>query len=51
MAQKKAENQTSSLTPDEMLRIDPNFVRVGYVQHTVEKLLMRTITLLQTLTQ
>jgi hypothetical protein len=46
MAKKKVESQISSLPPNhKKLGIDPTSVREGSVQHTIEKLSTRAITL------
>jgi hypothetical protein len=47
MVKRKAVNQIGNLTPDhQKSRINPISWRVGNVQHTVEKLLMKATTLL-----
>jgi hypothetical protein len=52
MAKRKAGSQTGSLIPDhKMSGINPTFVRAGGLQDTVENLLMRATTLLQTLSR
>jgi hypothetical protein len=52
MVKRKAVRQTGSLTPEhKKSRINPTFVRSGGVQHTIEKLLMRTTPFLQTSSQ
>jgi hypothetical protein len=49
MAKKRAESQTVSLTPNQKkLEIDPIYLAVEGVPHTLGKLSMRTTTLLQT---
>jgi len=48
MAKRRAGSQTASLTPDQKkLGIDPIYLAVDDVPHTVEKLLTRATTLLQ----
>jgi hypothetical protein len=52
MAKRRARNQTANLTPDQKKsRIDPIYLAANDVQHTVEKLPTRAITLLQTAPQ
>jgi hypothetical protein len=49
MAKRKAKSQIANLTPDQKKsRIDPIYLVVDNVQHTVAKLLTRAITVLQT---
>jgi hypothetical protein len=47
MAKRRAGSQTTSLTPDQKKSgIDPIYLAVEGVPHTIEKLLTKTITLL-----
>jgi hypothetical protein len=49
MAKRRAENQTASLTPDQKKSgIDPIYLFVDNVRHTIEKISMKATTLLQT---
>jgi hypothetical protein len=52
MAKRKVKSQTNSLTPNHKISgIDPISVHEGGMQHTVGKLLTKTITVLQTSSQ
>jgi len=49
MAKRRVGNQTGSLTPDpKKSGIDPIYLAIGGMPHTIEKLSMRATTLLQT---
>jgi hypothetical protein len=49
MVKRKARSQIGSLTPDHKKSgIDPTSMRVGGVRHSVEKLLTKATTLIQT---
>jgi hypothetical protein len=52
MAKRKAGSQTGSLIPDQKKsRVNPKYLAAERMRHTIEKLSMRTRTLLQTTSQ
>ncbi len=52
MVKRRAESQIANLTPDQKkLEIDPIYLAPDNMQHIVEKLSMRAITLLKTTPQ